>query len=168
VERERVRERRDRGAESVHGESDTAIARPSVGEIQAADPRSRRLAVTIVGCAAAAGALLIIVAQQFRPEFEAWLQQDLRARFRLVIAALTIATTGPVLALAAYSWDLGRRIVRAGRFPPPALRLIRDTPVVTGEAARRRGRLIQWFAAALGLAAVFLAVFLWRLTSLLR
>jgi hypothetical protein len=124
--------------------------------------------VAIVGCATVVGVVLITVARRFRLEFEAWLGQDLSTRLRLVVGALTILTSGPVLGLAGYLWHLGQRIVRAERYPPPGLRLTRDTLVVTGPAAVRRGRLIQLFAAVLGLVALLLAFFLWRLVSILR
>ncbi len=56
----------------------------------------------------------------------------------------------------------------AGRYPPPGLRVVRDTPVVVGEAAGRRGRLLQVFAVVMGLAGLLLAFFLWRFVSLLE
>jgi hypothetical protein len=138
-----------------------------MGDTQRADPGVRRTAVAILGCAMAVGAILITVARWFRPEFEAWLEQDLSARLRLVAVVLAIVTSGPVLGLAGYCWHFGRRIVHAQRYPPPGLRLTRDTPVVTGPAAGRRGRLIQVFAGVLGLGALLLPFFLWRLVSIL-
>lgn len=114
-----------------------------------------------------AGAVLIALARRFRPEFEAWVRQDSSTRIRLVLVALTIFTSGPLVGLAVYLWRLGGRIVRAERYPPPGLGLMRDTLVVTGPAASRRGRLIQFLAAVLGLVALLLAAFLWRLVSVL-
>jgi hypothetical protein len=121
----------------------------------------------IVGCGMTVGIAVIVVASQLRPEFEAWVRQDLCARLKLVIAVLTLITVGPVLGLAGYCWHLGQRILRAAQYPPPGLRVVRDTPIVTGDAARRRGRLVQWFAAVLGMAALLLAFFLWRLAYIL-
>ena len=66
-----------------------------------------------------------------------------------------------------YFWRLGSRIVQASRFPPPTMPMIHDTPVVTGEAARARGRLLQLVAAAIGVAGALIGIFLWRLVSLL-
>lgn len=136
--------------------------------IQKADPVARRTAMAIVGWGTVIGAILIGGGSRFRPEFEAWVRQDLDARFRIVIVSLMILTSGPALGLAVYLWRLGGRIVLAGRYPPPGLRLTRDVLVVTGPAASRRGRLIQLFAAVLGLMALLLAFFLWRLVSLLK
>ena len=47
-------------------------------------------------------------------------------------------------------------------------RLLRDTPVVTGSAAARRGRLLQRLAIVLGFAALLLAFLLWRLVATLE
>jgi len=138
-----------------------------MGETQRADPNARRIAVAIVACGTVVGVVLITVARRFRPEFETWLEQDLSARLTFVIMTLTSLTTGPVLGLAAYAWHLGRRVLNAERYPPPGLRLIRDTPVVTGPAAGRRGRLIQLFAVVLAFAALLLAFFVWRLATIL-
>jgi hypothetical protein len=71
-----------------------------MGETQGADPDARRISVVIIGCATVVGVVLIMDVRHFRPEFEDWLEQDFTARFRLVIAALTIITSGPVLGLA--------------------------------------------------------------------
>ena len=88
-------------------------------------------------------------------------------RLTFVALAMTILTTVPLLGLAAYMWQVGRRVIRVDRYPPPGLRLIRAAPVVTGPAARRRGRLFQGFAIVLGLAGLLLAFFLWRLVATL-
>jgi hypothetical protein len=117
----------------------------------------------IVAGGTVVGIVLIAIADDLRPGFEAWIKQDVGARSRIVFGALTLLTAGPALAAAAYCWRLGRRIVRTGRFPPPGYRVVRDTPVVIGDAAARWGRLVQTLAAVIGTAGVFLAFFLWRL-----
>ena len=77
---------------------------------------------------------------------------------------------GPVQALgtAWFLWRLGRRTIAAGRFPPPGLRLVRDEPVLTGDAATRRGRIAQGLSVIIGLAVVGLALALWRLATLFQ
>jgi len=82
----------------------------------------------------------------------------------LVLPALLLA---PLLALAVYLWALGGRVVRAREFPPPGLRVIRDTPIVTGERAVSRGRLFKVLALGCGIASAVLAVLLWRFGLLL-
>ena len=100
-----------------------------------------RQRAVIVLCGAGIGALLIATAGPFRPEFEAWIQRDMAARLRLVVTALTILTSGPLIGWAGYLWHLGRR--------PDA-----------------RAPLVRWLGMTLGLAALLLAFFLWRVVSL--
>ena len=139
-------------------------------EIQRADPRARRRALLTVACATVAGLTLIALAERYRPVLEDWVTRDpdqFRARLTLGFATLAVALSGPLLGGAAYCWRLGRRIVRAETFPPPGLAVVRDTVVMHGRAARRRGRLIQLIAAALALVACAIPAMLWRLASLL-
>jgi len=51
------------------------------------------------------------------------------------------------LLLAAYFGYLAMRIRSTGQFPPPGAMVLKDTPLLTGAAARRRG----WIAAAASL-----------------
>jgi hypothetical protein len=81
----------------------------------------------------------------------------------LLLAALLLA---PLIVFAAYVWSLGERIFRAGEYPPPGLRVIRDTPVITGKRAISRGRLLKALALGCGIASVGLGLLLWRLASL--
>lgn len=137
-----------------------------MSDIQPADPRARRLALLIVAVAAAAGFLLIGSAGSLQPDLEAWIAEEPRGRLRLLMLAAILATSAPLLGFAAYFWGLGQRILRAQRYPPPGMTVVRDTPVVTGEAARRRGRIVRALAAAFAVIAVLLAGLLWQLTSL--
>ena len=138
-------------------------------EIQRADPRARRRALLTVACATAAGLTLIALAEHYRPVLEDWVTRDpdqLRARLTVGFATLAVALSGPLLGGAAYFWRLGRSTVRAETFPPPGLAVVRDTVVIRGSAARRRGRLIQLIAAALAFVACAILAMLWRLASL--
>lgn len=136
-------------------------------EIQKADAQMRRTGALVVGAGALLGVVLLGMARGRGPALAAWVAEDVESRLRLVMTVLTLVTTGPVLGVAGYIWYLGGRVVRAGRYPPPRARVLRDTTVLTGQAAVRRGRLAQAAAAVLGLAAGLLAFFLWRLLVLL-
>jgi len=43
----------------------------------------------------------------------------------------------PVLGLAVYQIILARRILKSGRFPPPGMKVIRDTKIQTGAKAKK-------------------------------
>ena len=78
-------------------------------------PRARNALIVVIG--GAIGAALIVAAQHYRADLEAWVREDLRTRVRLMIAALTLFTSGPLLAMAIYCW-------RAARTGGPILRFV--------------------------------------------
>jgi hypothetical protein len=136
-----------------------------MSELQKADPRARRAALIVVAIGTLGGAGLILLFETYRTDVAAWIAADDR-RIRLVIAALVLLTAGPALAMAAYLWRLGHRTIESDRYPPPGLRVVRDTRVVIGPAARRVGRVVQVAASVLAGGGVLLAVSLWRLLAL--
>jgi hypothetical protein len=136
-------------------------------DIQKADPAARRIAVLMMVCGTVVGALLLIAVDRLRPQLESWLRQDLRARAWIGVALMAAVGPLPALGVAAYLWHLGTRVARSGRYPPPGLRVLHDTDIVTGDAARRRVRAARTLASVLALAAMFLVYFMWRVVSLL-
>lgn len=136
-------------------------------EIQRANPRARRQALLIVVCGVVFGLILILLAQSYRPALEEWVSQDPHSRLRFALVAVFVAFVVPLLGLIGYFWRVGDRIVRAERFPAPGATVVRDTVVLRGQSARWRGRLIQFCAAILLLAAACFCILLWRLVSLL-
>jgi hypothetical protein len=117
-----------------------------------------------------AGALMIAAFERYRIPLRDWMGAEPGAPARrlkwgaLLLAALLVA---PLLAFAARIWSLGGRVLRAREFPPPGLRVIRATRVITGDAAVLRGRLLRMLALGGGIAAAVLWLLLWRLVSLL-
>jgi hypothetical protein len=143
-------------------------AGPGGTEVQKADPRAQRLAIVALICGPVVGALLIIVAPGLRPGFEAWVREDPETRLQLLLAGLGFVAIAPLFGLAAYLRDVSRRIARSGRFPPPGLRLIKDTPVVTGSAAAHRARLIRAAAGFFVSGGLVLGFLFWRLATILK
>jgi len=139
-------------------------------EIRRADPAARRTAALVLVVGTCLGALLLVAFTRYRIPLGDWLLADpgssaLRVKPMLLLPAAILVA--PLLALAAYLWTLGGKVVRAREFPPPGLRLIRDTPIVTGERAVSRGRLLKVLALGCCIASAVLAVLLWRLGLLL-
>jgi hypothetical protein len=117
------------------------------------------------------GLVLIPLAESQLPVLDAWVTGDptqVDARLRLVAGGFGVAFGVPTLLGAGYLWRFGGRIVSVNRFPPPGMRVIRDTVVLTGSAAQWRGRALQVLAVVLIVAVVGFGVVLWRLVSLLR
>jgi hypothetical protein len=138
-----------------------------MGEIQRADSGTQKLARMLAVAGALVGVALVHLAETHRSAFAEWISRDPESRSKLVCIGLTMALAIPTLGLGGYLWRLGDRIVRTARFPVPGTAVLRDTVVLVGDAARRRGRLVQAAAILLLLATAALCHFLWRLLSLL-
>jgi len=86
---------------------------------------------------------------------------------KLVLLLAAVVLSAPLVAFAAHLWRLGARVRRAREFPPPGYRVVRDTAVVSGQAAMSRGRALGALALGLGAASVLVWLLLWRLARLL-
>ena len=108
-------------------------------EIVKADNRSRRMVLALVMAAVVACGILVL---WFRP----WGVRQLMSMepdkaLRTIKWALVILFLGGTPG-AAYLVSLGRRIMSENRFPPTGMKVLKDTPVLTGRAARKRGSAI--------------------------
>jgi hypothetical protein len=137
-----------------------------MNEVRRADASLvRRVSLfAVVGTVLGAGGIALF--DRDRAALLAWVAADPQPRARLLLGAVALAAVAPLLAFAVYVWRIGARILEAGQFPPPGLRVVRDTAIVTGQPAIMRGRLLRALAVTLAGGAVGLAVLLWRLESL--
>jgi len=140
-----------------------------VPTIQKADPQARRRAIVALLAAAFLGGVLLLVFDTYRPEYEAWVRN--RADWIIahpgMTALIVFAGSLPMIVFALYLWRIGADTVRCERFPPPKLSVVRDTLVLSGDAAVRRGRLVQATALLMiGLCCVSGLVFWWVLRQL--
>lgn len=138
-----------------------------MAEIQYADPRTRRIALlyVVVGAALGFGALLIF--ERYRQSLLSWMVETPPETQVGIICLAFLALCLPLLLFAVWMWTYGVRVLRENRHPPKEAKLVRDTPVTHGAAARRYGRLYQSLAALFMLAAVFLVGFAWKLWRLM-
>jgi len=137
-------------------------------DFRRADPAFRRRIVIVLLAGMFVGALLIVGFEQYRTQLREWILSEpgaLAQRANLVLLLLAVFLVAPPLGLAVYLWSLGERVLRTREFPPPGFRVIRDTPVITGEGAVSRGRMLEALALACGVASVALGFLLWRLAS---
>ena len=124
--------------------------------IMKADPRAR---VVLAVCAAilllgAALATLLI------PRGQNYLQgQEPRVTLR-VLQGLTAFMFLSVLPISGYMFWFGRRAVRSRQMPPPGTWLIRDTRVIEGDRAVRRGQGLTAIAVILAVIALFAGTWL--------
>lgn len=136
-------------------------------EIQRADSRARVLLGLAVAAAISVGAFAHVLVQDWLADVML-LPSPIAVQKLLTALAWSVAFGSVALvALGIYVWRLGARICVAGRFPPPGTRVIRDTVVLFGAAAIRRGKLIQGAGAVLTLCAIGLAIFYWHSLSVL-
>ena len=131
-------------------------------EVRRADPAARRTAALVLVAGTRAGALLLVAFTRYRVALSDWVLAladpgSTAQRVKLVLLLPAAVLLAPLLALAVYLCAVGGRVVRAREFPPPGLRVIRDTPIVTGERAvcglsrpPRKRRLWTLVAAPLG------------------
>jgi hypothetical protein len=116
------------------------------------------------------GAALLVVLQRSWPALEAWIRSEperLVPRARLVLGATAALCLVPLIGLTVYLWRLGARAMLTEQYPPPGTLVIGGAPVITGAAARRRGRIAQGLALLFSAAAIVLAALVWRLSDLL-
>jgi MFS family permease len=135
----------------------------TMNEMLRADPAARRKAIFLAMLLIAAGAALAGFLQSFTGKLGLLAETDPQRALEqgsLLLLALSAALVGVTLALAAWLYRQGSRIERAGRYPPPGARVIRDTPVVSGPGAAARGRLARWLAIGLGVVSVVVGALL--------
>lgn len=111
------------------------------------------------------GVILLVLFQSYLDFFRAWLTEDpalLLTRAGMVFGLLAMLLIAPLLALAVWLWACSSRILREERFPPSGVRVVRDTPILQGPAARNRATLFRVFAIVLVVAASGLSWLLWR------
>jgi hypothetical protein len=141
-----------------------------VTSVRRADPAARRQAVLLLVAAAFVGALLIEAFERYQIPLRDWILAEpakSAQRMQLIFLVLGALLSVPLLAFAAYLWSLSARVLRSQEYPPPGLRVMRDTPVIVGEAAIARARQLKGLALGCGIASALLGLLLWRLASVL-
>ncbi len=139
-------------------------------QTQPPDPRARRNAVLLVIMLAVLGTIALIAMERFIDDLRELTREDPYLAIVRVNSAIKLLAVSIGLGLAGFAAWLARLSLQAHRtqrFPPPGTRVIRETRVLTGEAARARARLGFGLAAAVAVAGLGLAVYLWHVTAVL-
>jgi hypothetical protein len=140
-----------------------------MAEVRHADAAARRRALVLLGGAAAAGGLIIAAQSWLREPVRAWLLDDPAAtvtRARLILAGAGALLIAPLIVFAVYAWRLGAQTIATREFPPPGRAVIRDTAVITGDAALAHGRGLQALSVLLVVAAAAIGAMFWWLGAL--
>ena len=140
-------------------------------DVQRADSAARRKAITIVIISAIVGSLLIVVFETYRAQLYEWLLSDhekLANRLRILIILTAGFGTITLFAFSVYLWSFGCKVSNYQRFPLPGQRVIRDTPILEGQAALMRGRVLKTLAVFLAVAGIMLCFVFWWLISILE
>ena len=134
-------------------------------QTQLADPIARRRALIALIVLAVAGVFAYMRLEEWLSQLEASDPDHARAALASALLWTSAAMASAIAALGVYFLLLGHRVRRAERFPPPGAKVARDTPVVTGSAARTRALLLQLIAGVLLGCAVVLLAMAWRLVT---
>lgn len=131
-----------------------------MAEIQRADDHSRRRVIVVLIVTSLGGVVLLV-------QLESWLtavrempteaaQESLTRVFSWCVG---IGSLAPYLLVVAAGG--GRRVLAWLRFPLPGARVLRDTVILSGQAAASRGMLLQAFGIILILCAASVAAVSW-------
>src|SRR6266567_2762528 len=104
--------------------------------IQKADQETRKKAFILLGVITVIGAIVI---QFGLPRLTGYMHSlPLNEAIQLFIIVTTLPFIS-IIPIAIYCYRIGRKVIASNQFPPPGSKVIRDTKVLTGLAARRRG-----------------------------
>jgi hypothetical protein len=124
-----------------------------------ADPAYRRKVLVVYVAFVALCTLLVLVLQQWGfPAFDAYLRRQKPDEAIRLLKTIVIVSMSVPLGIFVYLFRLGRHIQLSAQFPAPGTRVIRDTEILRGRAAIRRGNLIVMCSVIGGLAAIGAAV----------
>jgi hypothetical protein len=115
-------------------------------EIIPGDKRQRRLTLVTALLSLLLGLLALTILCRYLGEIRSLAQDDLQAAEEKVLrlAAIVLGLGGLCLVgMGVWFWWLGRRVNLANRFPPPGMKVIKDTRVRTGAKARAVANLAQ-------------------------
>jgi hypothetical protein len=137
-----------------------------MSDIQNADPRLRRRTISLLFALAAtvAIALPLVPTLNLQAAKPAWANVRASQLWAAVATVLVLSAAGMGAQISA----LGRAIRRTGQFPLPGQRVMRDTVILTGDAACNRGRILQGLGGAICLVACGLALVAWRIYEALQ
>jgi peptidoglycan biosynthesis protein MviN/MurJ (putative lipid II flippase) len=116
-----------------------------------ADKGYRRRVLTIYVVIVLLGLVLIGWVLPLTKEYIAQLEPETASRAMKTTLVMVFLTIIPI---ALYILAFGRKVMQHERFPPPGVKVIKDTKIIEGKKARARGRVLV----VLSLVLIFLGV----------
>jgi hypothetical protein len=141
-----------------------------MAEVRPADPVARRQMLVVLLLAVVLGGAMLAAMPMLGDAMQSWLLAegaDPIERGALLLRGLSLALALAALAPAVYCYVIAARIDAAGEFPLPGAKLVRDTPVLRGDAARSRAWMLRAIAIALALLALAGGILVWVLAGTL-
>jgi hypothetical protein len=141
-----------------------------MAEIERATPQTKASFVKFLVAAVVLGAILLAAMSSVGPLLHGWVAPDGKpdpSRVQIVMAAGEILLAAPAIGMAIYLWRLASLVARSRRFPPPGTSVVRDTPVLEGNEALTRAKLLKALAGVILVTATVMGVILWRLAMLI-
>lgn len=117
-----------------------------------ADRRLRKWAVGGIWALAAFGTLLLVRTEiylQSLRDLSVIHPQEAIANAVVLLKAVVLACSTGCLGFGLYLLLLGRRVHAARQFPPPGMRVLRDTQIVAGPAAEKKAKVLGALAVVL-------------------
>ena len=116
-------------------------------KIQPADPNARRNAIKYLLVLIAVVTPAIFLLNSNIELFEKWITEPEETIKRIKFILSILITIGAIflLVFSIYIFSFANSILRSNRYPPPNIKVIRDTRIHNGIRARRIGRLMQGF-----------------------
>lgn len=137
-----------------------------MNEQQRADSKARANAVAIVVVGALLGGATLALLLSQRDDIVASMVESPVKLKASILGGIVFFFFAPFLLASVWAWRLGTRVLDEGRFPPQQMKVVRDTVVLRGVHARRRGRVLQGLGVVLAAAGVSMLLVTLRLVAL--
>lgn len=137
-------------------------------QYQPADPRARRNALSLLCGFAVLGAVAVVAVERKLAELQEFAAIDPPGALEMLRAwmpALALLLTAPLLAVVFFGYWIAYRTSACRRFPPPGMPVVRPTPILEGERARRRALLLSFLTTAILAIALAVPVLLMRIVA---
>ncbi len=136
-----------------------------MSDIQTADPRARRwtIILLLVMCVLLLPLLWWLNANM--ASLESWIAHPEESAERATLAIVVLVASGALflLVVAGYVNKLANAILSAERYPPPDIKVIRDTQIRRGEGARRIGKILKGYVVVVLLFVAALIIVGWKI-----